>query len=198
MQGAPEIFVPSSHVYSTFLLLMVDPSYNATDPTNTVLHTIIGNLTISRPRNNTDWDSDAVTLALKSAQPPIAPYIGPEPQPNQPSHNYTLMVFSQPKNFKIPGKYNSWLPLNLSDVYTRVNFPVVDFVRETKLGQPVAATYFRLNLTNAAATISANTTATASGLDQSTTTAASNAVVNRASSPILFRAISLACAYILG
>lgn len=128
---------------------MVDPSFNATVPTNTVLHTIAGNLTTGQIYNNATWNNNASTVSLTMPTPVAAPYVGPEPQPNTPTHNYTIMIFRQPSNFAIPSKYAQWMPLNESNPYTRTNFPVVQFTKDTGLGQPMAATYFRLDLSNA-------------------------------------------------
>lgn len=155
---------------------MVDPSYNTTVPTNTALHTIEGNLTAKRSSKGSDKPRKSDATALVSSTPLIAPYIGPQPPKNGPTHNYTLMLFSQPADFTIPAKYDSWLPLNLSDVYTRVNFPVVEFVRDTGLGQPVAATYFQVNLTSGSATTT-NGSSTPTGGQQApaTTTATGGA-----------------------
>lgn len=152
-QSPPQIQIPA-HLSSPspYLLLMVDPDYNATVPTNVVLHTMVGNLSSGSTAGH-----PAALTTLTSADEALAAYIGPQPPPGKPSHNYTLMLFEQPHNFSIPPAFQSFLPLNLSNVYTRVNFPLVDFVRQTGLGSPVAATYFRLDL-NATTTPSATNT----------------------------------------
>ncbi|KAI9730785.1 MAG: hypothetical protein M1818_008065 [Claussenomyces sp. TS43310] len=99
---------------------MVDPDYNASVPTNVVLHTIVSNLT-----NNEAPDG---TLTLASIAPALAAYVGPEPQAGEASHNFTLLLFQQPGSFSVPLAFESFLPLNLSNVYTRVTFPQVDFL----------------------------------------------------------------------
>ena len=57
-------------------------------------------------------------------------------------HSYTLLLFKQPKIFTVPSIFHVFLPLNISDPLNRVNFPVVDFAKETGLGNPIAANYF--------------------------------------------------------
>ena len=127
-------------------MLMVDADFNETVHTNTVLHTIDGNL--SAPSTS---PSATRPVQLSAAPEPLAPYIGPQPPKGKASHNYTIMIFEQPKNFSVPADFSSFIPLNLSDVYTRTNFPVVDFAKAVGLGQPLAATYFRLDLANGTA-----------------------------------------------
>lgn len=141
---------------------MVDPSYNATVPTNVVLHTIAGNLTAAQVYSNGSG------YALDIPKPVIAPYVGPEPQANTPTHNYTIMVFSQPDDFTIPSKYDQWLPLNESNPYTRTNFPLTDFAHDTGLEQPIAATYFRLALTSSTTSSKSSTPAAQAASTSST------------------------------
>lgn len=182
------------HVPPPYLLLMVDPSYNKTVPTNTALHTIEGNLTASRPLHARQSNNSEAT-ALVSSSPPIAPYAGPQPPKDDPSHNYTLLLFSQPKDFTIPAKYGSWLPLNLSNIYTRVNFPVVDFVRDTGLGKPVAATYFEVNLTSGSATTTGSATPTRGHQTPSTTTATGGSTKVPGQVSALFGFLFSSCVY---
>ncbi|KAJ5899969.1 hypothetical protein N7495_004713 [Penicillium taxi] len=151
-QAKPTLIIPDTNVSAPYIFVMVDPSYNSTVPTNTVLHTIAGNIT--------KGDISGNDLTLDYGATSIAPYTGPEHKAGQSNHNYTLLLFSQPDNFNIPSKYDSYLPLNLSNVYTRVNFPVVDFVSDTGLGQPIAAIYFRLDLSSESSTTTAATTLT--------------------------------------
>ena len=125
---------------------MVDPDYNATVPTNTVLHYLLPGL---RSENSSTRIGNLTFTPLTSRHAPLAAYIGPQPTSTRP-HSYTLLLFAQPKNFTVPPRFDAFLPLNTSDPLNRVNFPVVDFVKETGLGSPVAANYFeegRANVT---------------------------------------------------
>lgn len=125
---------------------MVDPDYNATVATNTVLHYLFSGL---RSTSNVTRTSNFTYFPLISKSAPAAAYIGPQPTKPLP-HSYTLLLFAQPANFSVPSAFAKFLPLNLSDTLNRVNFPVVDFVNKTALGMPVAANYFKegsLNVT---------------------------------------------------
>ncbi|KAJ5247765.1 hypothetical protein N7468_002748 [Penicillium chermesinum] len=195
-QDSPNIYVPGPMTGSSpYILLMVDPSYNATVPTNTVLHTIVGNLTAGQAYN-ASWSDNKPTLALKGPQPVVAPYVGPEPPAHQPSHNYTIMLFSQPPNFQVPSKYDQWMTLDMSDPFTRTNFPVVNFARDTGLGQPVAATYFRLTLTSAN---QAGSTSTATAYENvaSSTSASGSVATGTVTGKTILRALLPTSVYFL-
>lgn len=106
---------------------MVDPSTNATDPTYPALHTLYVNVTADGAE---DWTV-------------LAPYINPEPTPG-PAHNYSFLLFEQPQaQFAVPSEYASFLPLNLSNLYARVGFPLLDFINDTGLGKPIAGNWFQ-------------------------------------------------------
>lgn len=167
----PQIDVLANSKCSPYLLLMIDPDYNKTVPTSVVLHTIVGNLTASpHPFNASNQTTkpgvnspafNTSFVPLHTSSPALAPYIHPLPQPGQPTHNYTLLLFRQPFDFSVPAAFQSFLPLNLSNVYTRTNFPLLDFVRESGLRQPIASSWFRLILDgNATSTAHETTTAT--------------------------------------
>lgn len=110
-----------------YVFIMVDPSTNTTDPTYPALHTLYVNVTADGAEK---WTV-------------LAPYINPEPTPG-PAHNYSFLLFEQPQaQFEVPLEYASFLPLNLSNLYTRVGFPFLDFINDTGLGKPVAGNWFR-------------------------------------------------------
>lgn len=118
---------PSQNGTGKYVFIMVDPSTNATDPTYPALHTLYVNVTADGAE---DWTV-------------LAPYINPEPTPG-PAHNYSFLLFEQPQaQFQVPSKYASFLPLNLSNLYARVDFPLLDFINDTGLGKPVAGNWFR-------------------------------------------------------
>lgn len=106
---------------------MVDPSVNASDPTHPALHTIYANITADGAK---DWTV-------------LAPYINPKPSAG-PAHNYSFLLFNQPQTqFQVPSQYASFMPLNLSNLLTRVDFPLLGFINDTGLGKPVAGNWFR-------------------------------------------------------
>ena len=164
----PQIDILANSKRSPYLLLMIDPDYNKTVPANVVLHTMVGNLTASpHPFNASNQTTEpskispafnASFVPLHTISPALAPYIHPLPQPGQPTHNYTLLLFRQPFDFSVPAVFQSFLPLNLSNVYTRTNFPLLDFVRETGLRQPIASSWFRLILGGDATSTASETT----------------------------------------
>ncbi|QGA22269.1 hypothetical protein EYB26_009985 [Talaromyces marneffei] len=118
---------PSQNGTGKYVFIMVDPSTNATDPTYPALHTLYVNVTAD--------GAEGWTI--------LAPYINPEPT-SGPAHNYSLLLFEQPQaHFEVPSEYASFLPLNLSNLYTRVGFPFLDFINDTGLGKPVAGNWFR-------------------------------------------------------
>lgn len=126
---------------------MVDPNFNATVPTNTVLHYLLPGL---RTGSNCTRIGNLTFAPLISRSPPAAAYIGPQP-PSPLPHSYTLLLFAQPANFTVPSAFAGFLPLGKGGL-NRVNFPVIDFVKETAIGSPVAANYFKEGSANVTTT----------------------------------------------
>lgn len=153
---------------------MVDPDTNTTDPASVALHTIVTNL----------------TLANSSSGDILAKYVAPEPSGTAP-HNYTLLLFKQPSNFTVASIYDPYFPLNLSDVWNRVNFPLPQFLNSTGLGKPVAANWFQEKSESTSATTS---TGTATATSTSAQTATSSSMAN----PELLSVNTLALYSILG
>ncbi|OKL58022.1 hypothetical protein UA08_06845 [Talaromyces atroroseus] len=137
-----QLFTGPSSPSSTgkYVFLMVDPNTNTTDPTYPALHTLYANVTASN--GDLSWTV-------------LAPYINPEPTAGAP-HNYTMLLFEQPSaQFMVPSKFSSFLPLNLSNLYAREGFPVLDFIHDTGLGEPVAANWFQESATGTSTSSSA-------------------------------------------
>ena len=130
----------AAHESGTFIFIMVDPDYNTTVPTNTVLHTIVGNLTSASTASGSP-----AAYALTTPSAPLASYIGPQPPKTGPPHHYTGLLFLQPPNFAVPSKYASFLPLNPANPLTRTNFPILDFVLDTGLSNLNAATFWEVS-----------------------------------------------------
>ncbi|KAJ5785819.1 PEBP-like protein [Penicillium pulvis] len=157
-----------------YVFMMVDPDTNTTDPTSVALHTIVTNLTLA----NSSGDI-------------LAKYVAPEPSGTAP-HNYTFLLFKQPNNFTVASIYDPYFPLNLSDVWNRVNFPLPQFLNSTGLDKPVAANWFQEKSESNSTTTSASGTATASSTSAQTATSSSMA------SPGLLRGDMMALSSILG
>ncbi|KAJ5536731.1 PEBP-like protein [Penicillium frequentans] len=158
-----------------YVFMMVDPDTNTTDPTSVALHTIVTNL----------------TLANSSSGNILAEYVAPEPSGTAP-HNYTFLLFKQPSNFTVASIYDPYFPLNLSDVWNRVNFPLPQFLNSTGLDQPVAANWFQEKSESNSTTTSASATAT------TTSTSAQTATSSSMASPELLRGHLLAISSMLG
>ncbi|RAL12612.1 mitochondrial 54S ribosomal protein mL38 [Aspergillus homomorphus CBS 101889] len=128
-----------------YLFMMVDPDINKTNPMYVGMHTMAINLTTSGKTS----DEDA-----------ICTYFYPEPTEG-PAHNYTFLLFKQPQNFTVPRQYSPFLATTSNTPYNRINFPLMEFVKEAGLGEPVAANYFQEAAeSNSTATSSSSTTAT--------------------------------------
>ena len=126
---------------------MVDPNFNATVPTNTVLYYLLPGL---RAGSNCTRIGNLTFAPLISRSAPAAVYIGPQPTSLLP-HLYILLLFAQPANFTIPSAFAAFLPLGKGGL-NRINFPVVEFVKETAIGNPIAANYFKEGSTNVTTT----------------------------------------------
>lgn len=126
MPDVTSLFVSQSGT-GKYVFIMVDPSTNATDPTYPALHTLYANVTADGANK---WTV-------------LAPYINPEPTPG-PAHNYSFLLFEQPQaQFEVPLEYASFLPLNLSNLYNRVGFPLLEFINDAGIGKPVAGNWFQ-------------------------------------------------------
>ncbi|KAJ5913378.1 PEBP-like protein [Penicillium tannophilum] len=158
-----------------YVFMMVDPDTNTTDPTSVALHTIVTNL----------------TLANSSSGDILAKYVAPEPSGTAP-HNYTFLLFKQPSNFTVASIYDPYFPLNLSDVWNRVNFPLPQFLNSTGLDKPIAANWFQEKSESNSTTTSASGTVTATSSSAQTATSSSMA------SPGLFSGHTLALFSMLG
>ena len=103
----------------------------------------------------------------------VAGYIEPQPPSGSPPHNYTLFLFEQPKEFKIPPKYDPYLATKKTPL-NRINFPLRQFLKETGLKKPVAANWFREGAANSTATATATATASGSGTGSGTSSTPSS------------------------
>ncbi|KAJ5286686.1 hypothetical protein N7478_002372 [Penicillium angulare] len=162
-----------------YVFMMIDPDTNATDPLSVALHTIISNVSTSDSKGDV-----------------VAEYVAPMPQGTSP-HNYTLLLFSQPDNFNIPSTYDSYLPLNLSNVLNRVNLPLRPFMNDTGLYNLVAANWFREGA-NSSATATTSGSATPTGSAAQTATSSSVASLEAISEKTVLALVSLLGAVWMG
>lgn len=118
-----------------YVFMMVDPDLNSKHPTSVGLH----QLTVNVTTNGTDHAAH------------VARYIEPMP-PGPLAHNYTFLLFEQPRNFTLPTKYSDFFKTTDDSPKNRLNFRLDSFVNDTGLGKPVAANWFRQNATGTHAT----------------------------------------------
>lgn len=104
---------------------------------------------------------------------PLVPYMPPGPSPGQ-THNYIVLLFEQPSNFKVPESYTPYFSNITASVNNRIGFNLTEFTDATELKQPVAANWFRVSSP-------VQSTSTASASPASTQTTLSQATVSTSS-----------------
>lgn len=157
-RSAPSVRLPSADPAKTYLLLFVDPSINTTSPAYTGLHEIVANLRVDNSNNGTLTMTPANNTGTVAEA--LAPYVYPQVPPGGSAHQYTLLLFEQPAVLDVPVAYASFLPFP-TNLLTRVNFPLLEFIQAVGLGKPVAANWFwegPANATSGSATPSASAT----------------------------------------
>jgi hypothetical protein len=147
----PELFAPTSGpvtanaIYIAFMIdLDVPLDSSAPNATRrTLLHWFQPNLVSS---TNTTSPAD-ILISNNITTPQGAPYIQPSPTVGSGPHRYTLLLFTQPKDFTIPSAFlNISPPSNSSE---RIGFNITEFISQAGLDSPVAGNYFQvLNGTN--------------------------------------------------
>jgi hypothetical protein len=71
-----------------------------------------------------------------------APFVAPQPPAGQ-THRYIAMLFEQPARFQLSNCYSGIFP---PTVDAREGFDLVSFVHANGLTEPVAATYWTVNV----------------------------------------------------
>ncbi|PNP86430.1 hypothetical protein FNYG_00132 [Fusarium nygamai] len=104
---------------------------------------------------------------------PLVPYMPPGPPPGQ-THNYIVLLFEQPSNFKVPESYTPYFSNITASVNNRIGFNLTEFTDATELKQPVAANWFRVSTP-------VQSTSTASASPAGTRTTRSQATVSTSS-----------------
>ncbi|CZR45816.1 uncharacterized protein FPRO_15008 [Fusarium proliferatum ET1] len=74
----------------------------------------------------------------------LVPYMPPGPPPGQ-THNYVVLLFEQPPNFKVPDSYKTSFANITTSINNRIGFNLTDFTEATELKKPVAANWFRVS-----------------------------------------------------
>ncbi|KAI0161904.1 putative protease inhibitor [Hypoxylon sp. FL1284] len=138
-QAAPELSFSSLSPDKTYVVLGIDidapfPSFSVLGP---VLHWI-------QPGYKATATEDGASFALSAAGVPfVSNYIAPAPPPPSSPHRYVFLLYEQPDGFD-----NANLtPPGGKDmgVGPRVRFNVDKWLRDSKLGEPVATNYFTSN-----------------------------------------------------
>jgi hypothetical protein len=112
-------------------------SYSANGSTST-LNLLHSGLKADQELTQTD---DYLFYPITSKKAPEIKYVAPAPDQGEPGvHNYTLLVFEHPEGgFTLPEEYEGYAP---QDGSYRTGFVLEQFVEDTGLGEPFAATYF--------------------------------------------------------
>lgn len=152
------------------MLLLLDLSIPLVSLTNTT--NLVPGLQADRTTRLHWWNLDVTQLPNGTFTTPTsnstsaALYGGPMPGAGDIAHTYTLYLLPQPANYTLPAAIISGL-YNPISVYSRMNFSIEALV--ASVGEPVAATYFRVQNTTGTTTANSSTT---------TTTALGTAAVN--------------------
>src|SRR5216117_2394537 len=154
---------------------MMDLSVQANGPTGpnaTLLHWILPGLA----------SPNAGATTLTSRENAIAPYFPPGPPAGQ-THTYTLILYDQPAEFRVPAEYLPYFKNLTASVFNRVGFNLTDFTGKARLGNPVAADWYLVsNTTSSAAGTSSSSAASATaGATTSATASSTGAVVSPSS-----------------
>ncbi|KAJ3544354.1 hypothetical protein NM208_g3095 [Fusarium decemcellulare] len=89
-------------------------------------------------------ESGGTSLEPKSVGA-LAQYMAPGPPPGQ-THDYVVLLFEQPANFKVPDNYESYFANITSSINNRIGFDLAEFTEATGLKrEPVAANWFRVS-----------------------------------------------------
>lgn len=132
----PDITTPVWDSNSRAVVLIVDMDVPRNGTRVQLLHYLASNITLAR---------DNRTLVLPVSASAEAPYRQPSPPVGDFPHAYTVLLFPQPANFSIPAAFAQVLT-------DRVFFNTSAFVAATRLGNPMAANYFRVQNTTGTAT----------------------------------------------
>ncbi|KIW95534.1 uncharacterized protein Z519_04119 [Cladophialophora bantiana CBS 173.52] len=118
-----------------------------------------------------DFDSDAQNFTSA----PAASYVPPTPPAGDKAHRYTLLLYSQPKDFSIPSSFESFF--GSSDLDARLGFDMAGFADAAGIGQPVGANWFQVQndsqpppSSSTTASSSTSSTTLSSSTDTSTST----------------------------
>ncbi|EXJ66852.1 uncharacterized protein A1O5_10047 [Cladophialophora psammophila CBS 110553] len=103
-----------------------------------------------------DFGSDAQNFTSA----PAASYVPPTPPAGDKAHRYTLLLYSQPKDFSIPSSFGSFF--GSSDLNARLGFDMAGFADAAGIGQPVGANWFQVQNDSQPPTSSSSTTASPS------------------------------------
>lgn len=116
---------------------MLDSDSNSLNGSTSTLNLLHSGLKRDQELTQTD---DYLFYIVRSKEAPEAKYLPPTPEEGSGVHNYTLLLFEQPEGgFALPEEYAKFLP---NDASVRTGFMLEEFVEDTGLGEPFAATYF--------------------------------------------------------
>lgn len=111
--------------------------------------------------------------AQNATSAPALTYVPPTPPGGDIAHEYTVIMFNQPKGFSIPSAFESFFQ-DKSDLSNRLDFDIAGFVAASGLGSPVGANWFQVQNTTEPAGGSGSGSTTSSSSAEATTTATSS------------------------
>jgi phosphatidylethanolamine-binding protein (PEBP) family uncharacterized protein len=123
---------------AAYTVMTLDPGAATSTAGNVVRHYLANNVTLSNGM-------------LQNTTQAIAGWFSPAPPPGDGVHRYTTLVFSQPSSFNLPNSLSHY------NATIDTDFDVSSYIKQTGLGDVIAATFFLCSNT----TTSASTTVTA-------------------------------------
>ncbi|KAH0547610.1 hypothetical protein GP486_008425, partial [Trichoglossum hirsutum] len=147
-----------------YVVIMIDIDVNINGNNTNLIHWIQGNFTAAPG-----------STQLSSPSTIVAPYFAPNPPPGQ-THRYVEMLFNEPQGFSIPAPFTAFFANLTASVFNRIGFELDKFIDQSKLGNPVAANYFRVSTPN-------TTSSSSSGGGGATPSASNTASINPTVNP---------------
>lgn len=137
VQNQPDLHLASSS-NGPFVVLMIDPDVRFNNSNIEILHWLQQDLILTH-----GGTMKLSSFSLTTTSTSLAPYVPPVPPAELPPHphRYIQLLFRQPTNFSIPATFKDV-------IMTRIGFNLIGFVQDAKLGDVIAANYFRVTNTS--------------------------------------------------
>jgi hypothetical protein len=117
-----------------FTLMMVDSfPFGRNESNNQILHWLANSASLQ-----SDSSAYPALNVSTSRGLVVTNYVSPAPPVGSGIHRYVIMLFPQPGSFSPPAN------LSTANVGIDLNFHLKDYISSSKLGQPIAATFFEV------------------------------------------------------